>query len=406
MILPRQDRAIADHSTARHTRGEELELRIDSLAAGGDGVARAADGLVVFVPFTAPGDLVRVEIGMRRARWGRGVVRDLLEPGSGRTDPLCPVFGQCGGCSWQHLDYATQVEAKRSILRDALDRIARVTVPDGFEFHPCPEPYGYRSRARVVAERGRVGFRRRRSHAVCATRRCPILVPELDAALAALADDPPAPTGEWELTAGSDGSTQVTEVPVRASSSRVAVEVGEERLSVSGGSFLQANALLRGRLAEWVFDAAGRGGACLELHCGVGFFTLGLARRFERVLAIESNPHAVADLEDNLGAAGLGNVEILADPVERALESDLAGSFDAEVVVLDPPRTGLESEACAMLATSSARRIVYVSCDPATLARDVGLFVDRGWELTDVAGFDLFPQTPHLEAAVCLTRSG
>lgn len=391
-------------------RGEELELRIDSLAAGGDGVARAADGLVVFVPFTAPGDLVRVELASRRKSWGQGVVRDLLEPGPGRTDPLCPVFGQCGGCSWQHLDYGAQLAAKRSILRDAFERIARVPLADDFEFHPCPQPYGYRSRARVVAERGRVGFRRRRSHAVCAARRCPILAPELDVALAALAEKPPEPTGEWELSAGSDGAVQVTRLPVRASAGQVTVTVGEERLTISGGSFVQANSLLRERLAEWVLGVAapsddGSATTCLELHCGAGFFTLGLARRFERVLAIESNPHAVADLEDNLAAAGLENVAIVAAPVETALEDEPASSFAADVVVLDPPRTGLEPEVCDRLATSSARRIVYVSCDPATLARDVGIFADRDWELADVAGFDLFPQTPHLEAVVCLTRS-
>jgi len=362
----------------------------------------------VFVPFTAPGDLVRVELGSRRKSWGRGVVRDLLEPGPGRTDPLCPVFGQCGGCTWQHLAYEAQLDAKRSILREAFERIARVPLPDAFDFLGCPEPYGYRSRARVVAERGRVGFRRRRSHAVCATRRCPILVPELDAALAELAEQPPSPTGEWELSAGSDGTTQVTALPVRASAGQVTVAVGEERLTISGGSFVQANALLRERLAEWVLAAAapevaGRG-SCLELHCGAGFFTLGLARQFERVLAIESNPHAVADLEDNLAAAGIANVEIVAEPVETAVELEPVSSFGADVVVLDPPRVGLEPEVCDALATSDVRRIVYVSCDPATLARDVGLFVDRDWALTSIAGFDLFPQTPHLEAAVCLTR--
>ncbi|MGI9430720.1 MAG: class I SAM-dependent RNA methyltransferase [Myxococcota bacterium] len=200
---------------------------------------------------------------------------------------------------------------------------------------------------------------------------------------------------------------------MRASAGQVTVAVGEERLAISGGSFVQANALLRERLAEWVLAAAAPEetrvavaprGACLELHCGAGFFTLGLARRFERVLAIESNPHAVADLEDNLAAAGIENVEIVAEPVEAALESEPASGFGADVVVLDPPRVGLEPEVCDALATSSVRRIVYVSCDPATLARDVGIFVDRDWELADVAGFDLFPQTPHLEAAVCLTR--
>jgi 23S rRNA (uracil1939-C5)-methyltransferase len=383
-------------------RGEVVELRIESLAAGGDGLGHAPDGLVVFVPFTAPGDLVRVELGVRRARWGRGVVRELLEPGPGRTDPLCAVFGDCGGCSWQHLDYPTQVEAKRTILRDALERIAHVAVPGEITFHPSPSHYGYRSRARVVGQRGRVGFRRRRSNAVCATRRCPILVPELDDALAALAAAPPSRDGEWELAVGSDGATRSSALPVRESSGQISVTVAGEQLQVSGGSFLQANALLRDTLCEWVTEAAGSGGSCLELFCGVGFFTLGLARGFERVLAIESNPHAVADLEDNLAAAGLGNVEILAEPVEHALEGELALAPD--VIVLDPPRTGLESGACEVLARISAQRIVYVSCDPGTLARDVGLFVDRGWELAELAAFDLFPQTPHLESAARLER--
>ena len=383
-----------------------IELRIDGLAAGGDGIGRSAEGLVVFVPFTAPGDLVRVELGARRARWGRGFVRELLEPGPGRTDPLCPVFGQCGGCSWQHLDAETQRAAKESILRDAIERIARIP-PDeiaDFAFHACPQPYGYRARARVVAERGRVGFRRRRSRAVCATRRCPILVPELDAALAALADAPPAPAGEWELTAGEGGETGVVALPVRESSPPVTVRVGDDALAVSGGSFVQANTLLRDALHAWVVDAAGSGDRCLELHCGVGFFTLPLARRFARVVAVESNPHAVADLEDNLGAAGLTNVDVVAASDADALAGERVARFGSEVVVLDPPRTGLEPEPCDALARCAARRIVYVSCNPATFARDVGRLADRGWELAALAGFDFFPQTPHLESAALLIR--
>ncbi|HEX2486142.1 MAG TPA: TRAM domain-containing protein, partial [Myxococcota bacterium] len=158
-----------------------LELRIESLAKGGEGVAHAPDGRVVFVAFTAPGDLVRVAITAQHERWLRGEVVELLEPGPGRTDPLCPVFGICGGCDWQHVDYAVQLDAKRRILADAIERIARVPLPGSFEFRASPSPYGYRGRARVAARRGRVGFRRRHSHAVSATSRCPVLVPALDA---------------------------------------------------------------------------------------------------------------------------------------------------------------------------------------------------------------------------------
>ena len=384
---------------------ELVELRIEGLAAGGDGLGHAPDGRVVFVPFTAPGDRVRVAIGMRRARWMRGEVTLLLEPGPGRTDPLCPVFGVCGGCDWQHLAYATQLEAKRTILCDAIERIAHLAVPARFAFHASPSPYAYRSRARVAAERGRVGFRRRRSHAVCAASRCPVLVPALDEPLARLAAHPPEPNGEWELSAGLGGSHCVARVPVRDSGSWVEIESLGERLRVSAGSFLQANEGLREALAQVVVDAAGGGGLCLELFAGAGLFTLPLARRFGRVVAVESHPGAVADLEDNLSSAGLGNVEIVAQPVEYAFEARAFSALRPEVVVLDPPRSGLEDPARDELALLGARRVVYVSCDPATLARDVAVLADRGYALTALDGFDLFPQTAHIEAVALLEHA-
>jgi 23S rRNA (uracil1939-C5)-methyltransferase len=383
---------------------ELVELRIESLAAGGDGVGHAPDGRVVFVPFTAPGDRVRVAIGARRARWMRGEVVELLEAGPGRTDPLCPVFGVCGGCDWQHLGYPAQLEAKQAILRDAIERIARLPVPRQFAFHASPSPYAYRSRARVVAERGRVGFRRRRSHAVCATSRCPVLVPALDEPLARLAARPPEPNGEWELTAGMGGTHCVARVPVRDSASWVEIECLGERLRVSAGSFLQANEALRPALAGAVVEAAGAGTLCLELFAGAGLFTLPLARAFVRLVAVESHPGAVADLEDNLSSAGLGNVEIVAQPVEAAFEAGALGPLLPDVVVLDPPRSGLEEPARQGLASLGAPRVVYVSCDPATLARDIAVLADRGYELTSLDGFDLFPQTAHVESVAVLRR--
>jgi 23S rRNA (uracil1939-C5)-methyltransferase len=383
---------------------EIVELRIESLAAGGDGVGRAPDGRVVFVPFSAPGDLARVAIRERRARWLRGAAVEILEPGPGRTDPLCPVFGTCGGCDWQHLAYEAQVAAKRAILADAIERVARLPVPERYAFHASPAPYGYRSRARVAAERGRVGFRRRRSHAVCAVSRCPVLVPALDEPLARLAASPPPGEAEWELTAGG-GSVSVARLPVRDSADWVEVASAGERLRISAGSFLQANEALRDTLARVVVDAAGRGAVCLELFAGAGFFTLPLARRFARLVAVEAHPGAVADLEENLAAAGQSGVEIVAASVERALDGRELAALDADVVVLDPPRTGLEGGARERLAALGAPRVVYVSCDPATLARDIGVLGDRGYALTALDGFDLFPQTAHVEAVAQLERA-
>ncbi len=385
-------------------QGPELELRVERLAAGGDGVARGPDGRVVFVPFTAPGDRVRARIVDERKRYRRARALGLLEPGPGRTDPLCAVFGSCGGCDWQHLDYATQLEAKRDALRDAFERIAHLRAPEPLEVVPSPSPYGYRARARLRVAGGRVGFRRRRSHALCVTSRCPVLVPELDDALASLAEHPPERDGDWELAVGSDGVVASGPASGGAEAGAIRLTVGDASLRVSGGVFSQANALLREPLAQAVAEAAGRGDRLLELHAGAGFFTLALARRFARVEAVESAPAAVADLRSNLRDAGLDAVEVRAESAEERLSRGSADASPPDVVVLDPPRTGLEPPGAEALARLGARRVVYVSCDPATLARDVGVCADRGYALTALRGFDLFPQTAHVEALALLER--
>jgi 23S rRNA (uracil1939-C5)-methyltransferase len=237
---------------------------------------------------------------------------------------------------------------------------------------------------------------------VCAASRCPVLEPALDEPLARLAAAPPEATGEWELTAGSGGAICVARVPARDSGAFVEVEALGERLRVSAGSFLQANAALREPLARAVVDAAGSGATGLELFAGAGLFTLPLARRFERLVAVESHPGAVADLEENLSAAGLGEVEIVAQPVEDAFAGGTFAALRPETVVLDPPRAGLEPAAREGLPRLGARRVVYVSCDPATLARDVAVLADRGYALVALEGFDLFPQTAHVEAVALL----
>ena len=383
---------------------EIAEITIEALAAGGDGVGREAGGRVVFVPFTAPGDRVEVLLEPGGKRFARGRVRTLSVPGPARTDPLCAVFGSCGGCSWQHLAYDTQLEARRDILRDTLERIGGLRVPAKIPFTPCPTPYAYRSRTRVVVSKGRVGYRRRHSSAVCATARCPILVPALDGALEALAARPPGEDGEWELAAGEDGEVRVTKLGLPSvGGPRLAVAAGGDRIERSPLVFAQSNALLLDALVAAVQRAAGTGARALELFAGAGFFTLGLARRFARVVAVEGNEAAAADLVYNLAVAGLSNVEVRAEPVERALA---AAGAEQDVIVLDPPRSGLPRGLAPRIAALDARRIVYLSCDPATLARDLSEMTREGYALTHIEGFDLFPQTPHLEALATLEAEG
>jgi 23S rRNA (uracil1939-C5)-methyltransferase len=382
-----------------------LELEIERLAAGGDGVGHAPDGRVVFVPDVAPGDRVRVRLVSERARFAHARVEALLEPGPSRTDPLCPVFGSCGGCAWQQVAYPAQLEAKAAILADALRRLGGLSLPALPPVVPSPAPYAYRGRARVLAAGGRVGFRRRRSHAVCATRRCPILVPDLDAALARLADHPPRSDGEWELVAGAKG--RVRALPLgRERGEALEIELSGDRLRVSPGVFVQSNALLLGELAEAVHQAAGSGERAFELYAGAGFFTLGLARRFARVVAVEGSRAAAADLRHNLRAAALPGVEVVECAVERALAAPGRLPERADAAVLDPPRRGLPPGGADALARLAPARLAMLSCDPATLARDLAALVARGYRLGALRGFDLFPQTPHVEALAVLERDG
>jgi 23S rRNA (uracil1939-C5)-methyltransferase len=383
--------------------GDSLVLRIESLAAGGDGVAHAPDGRAVFVPLAAPGDRVRARVVAERRRFLRAEIQELLEPGPGRVAPACAVFGACGGCAWQHLAYAAQLAAKARILRDALARLGGLAPAGEIAVEPSPAPYGYRSRARLLVRGGRVGFRGRRSHEPVATARCPVLVPELEALLAELAARPPD-DGEWELAAGGAGARALP-LPARGGE-RIELRVGPDRLRVSPGVFAQANAGLVGELAAAVAGAAGTGRLALEAFCGGGLLTLGLARRFERVIAIEASRAALRDLAENLRAAGLASVDARCETLESALAGGALAAERPDAIVLDPPRRGLAPGCAAGLAELGAPRIAYLSCDPATLARDLAELAARGYALRAVRGFDLFPQTPHLEALAVLEREG
>jgi 23S rRNA (uracil1939-C5)-methyltransferase len=300
-----------------------------------------------------------------------------------------------------------QVAAKAQILSDALARLGGVGLTDPIHVTPSPEPYHYRARARLGVMRGRVGFRKRRSHALCGIRTCPVLVPSVDRELAALAERAAAATGgdldgEWELSAGADGARAIS--LFGADGPRTVISVGSDRFGVSPGVFAQSNALLQNDLVAAVQRAVGKGSLAVELFAGAGFFTLGLARSFDRVVAVESNSAAVKDLAENLRAAALENVDVLCERVESLRADGEWCPGKPDVLLVDPPRTGLPAGSVEVLARaeSNPRRIVYVSCDPGTLARDLELFSGLGYRTLRVEGFDLFPQTHHVEALAVL----
>lgn len=392
----------------------EIELQIERLTNEGDGVANAPGGPVVFVPFTAPGDRVRARVVQKKKRFWRAECLEVLEAGPGRKEPRCSVFGRCGGCAWQHLTYEAQLEAKAEILKSALERIGKLTLPGPVEVLPSPRDYGYRGRARFRVKGGKPGYLRRASHEFCATTSCPVLLPILEEHWKAMCDERKDIDGEWELAAGKEAlgaqeifrvlplesvsSTEVFETTPEAIAEPLFLEVLGDRVELSPGGFAQANPLLYDTLAQRVAEAVGRGDRLLELYCGAGFFTVGLARQFSAVRAMEQSPQAGKDLGRNLVRAGVDNVLFTPGKVEELLREPSLRQFSPEVVFLDPPRVGMANGAVDTLCALRPRRIVYLSCDPATLSRDLARMHEQGYRLQSVQGIDLFPQTPHVEA--------
>lgn len=401
-----------------------MVVEIESLSSGGDGVARLPDGRVVFVAGGVPGDRVALELVDERKRFARARIAELRESGPGRIESPCPHFGTCGGCLWQHVAYDVQLEAKRKAVSDALRRIGGVSIPSDLEIVPSPSPYAYRGRARFVECEGGVGYRVRGGAGARAVEACPVLVPSAEAVLVERgrrvrdATEPLSRrTREWVVTTGSGGASIVTPAGARKKSrvesgtpASVEVEVAGATLRVSGDSFVQGNLLLWEALVEAVLSAclgsgAGPGTRFVELHAGVGFFTVPLARAGLFGAAVESAPSALSDLRENLSRAGLTQaVEVVAGRAET--RRDLARRFaGADLALVDPPRTGLEKPVREALAEAGPSRLVYLSCDPGTLARDLADLTSAAFEVTAVRAFDLFPQTPHVETLVTLERN-
>ncbi len=400
-----------------------MVVEIESLSSGGDGVARLPDGRVVFVEGGVPGDRVSLELVLERKRFVRARIETVLDPGPGRIEARCPHFGTCGGCLWQHVSYDVQLEAKRRAVIDALERIGGVSVAGELQIVPSPSPYAYRGRARFVECEGGVGYRVRGGEGARAVEVCPVLVPSAERALAERGERvreagnaPTRRTREWVVTTGSDGTSIVTPAGARkkargdaTTASSVLVEVAGASLRVSGESFVQGNLLLWDTLVEAVLEAClvggrGPGTRFVELHAGVGFFTVPLARAGLFGVAIESASSALADLRENLAQSEVHrSVEVVAGRAEA--RRDLARRFaGADLALVDPPRTGLEKPVRSALAESGPPRLVYLSCDPGTLARDLADLTSAGYALTTACAFDLFPQTPHVETLVTLER--
>jgi 23S rRNA (uracil1939-C5)-methyltransferase len=410
---------------------------IDSLAFGGDGVGRDPDGRVIFVEGAAPGDRVEVEIVETKKGYARGTIARLLTPSPHRIDPPCPIFveGECGGCQWQHVDVETQRAAKQDIVARALRHVMGEGVLRPIE---TPSPaFGWRRRARMrwrgvrseSEEPGSgsgsgsiriIGYQARRSHKLVDVPACPQLEPALDAALPrarAAVLEQSASSGELHLLLGGRGDVHIVLSPSNPTSSPSPSPISSPPIDLaddpdgvpflaSADVFAQVSARGNDTLRRLVRDAAGpTPGRVLELYAGSGNFTRDLARVADRVVAIEESPPAVSLAEQNLAARNLDTrVIFLRSGASASLDSFSAGDFDLAVV--DPPRTGLEPGVASSLVRLAPRTLIYVSCDPPTLARDLRTFVDSGWRVDAVTPVDLMPQTFHIEVVAVAHRAG
>ncbi len=355
-------------------------LRTESqLAAGGDAIARAPDGRVVFVEGAAPSEEVRVEITRDNPRFLRAAVVEVLTPSAERVPPRCRHFAvECGGCTLQHVTHASQVASKQAALLETLRRIGHLdTAHLRIDTPWSGSPYGYRTRARFSVRDGKAGYQRRRSHEVFAATECPILAPPLEALLLG------GTRSAGDVSVATDG--------VRALEGAEVVEVASPfgPILVEPAVFGQANEA--GNLAmlahvDVLLSEEGRLASVLELYGGSGNFTRVLARHADRVTMVEATPRAVA-----LARRILPEVEL----VEAAAEDAPDGPFD--LVLSDPPRAGMSAPALSRAAGAAGRALIYVSCDPATFARDAARLAERSLALDAIRLFDLYPQTAHCE---------
>ncbi len=366
------------------------------------------DGRVVFVHGALPGERVRVRIEKDRARFAEATAVEILEPSLDRVSPRCPHAGlgegDCGGCAWQHIDAGAQLVFKTEIVREQLQRMAGLADPPVLAAIASPSPWAYRHHVQVgVGDDGRAGFKSARSDRVVPIRECPISVPEIVDWLR-VAPEELRPGRRWEIRRGWDRGAPLQVWTTARPGQRPAgepalIEVSGRTFQVSPGSFFQVNVLLLDTLVASVLAAADvhPGERVLDGYCGVGLFSAFLADRASRVLAIESNGIAVDDARRNL--EGL-RVDLQVARLEQALPKWTA---PIDVAVIDPPRAGCVRALPALLEKAPSR-LVYVSCDPATLARDTRRLLEGGYELISAQPIDLFPQTHHIETIATFRR--
>ncbi len=410
-----------------------IDVSLSALAYGGEAIGRLEDGRTVFVPYALPGEKARVRLVEEKRSHARAELVEVLEPSPERIVPRCMHFGTCGGCHYQHMPYPSQLDAKTQILKDQLERIGRLNQPPVQQAVASPEAWNYRNHVEFhLTGDGRLGYHLGRSEEVFPIQECHLpeatlnaiwpqldfeAMPEIeriglrlgageDVQLILESRDPQLPEFSVEGLPISAVHLSPAGAQVLAGSHSVGIEVLGRTFQVSAGSFFQVNT----RMAEAMVEHLLAGLAAyqdlspkttlIDAYCGVGLFSAFLAGGVGRLIGIEASPSACEDFEVNLDE--FDNVELY----EAEAESVLARlEARPQIVLVDPPRAGLERQAMDGLLGLRPRLVAYVSCDPATLARDGKRLRAGGYTLQQITPFDLFPQTYHIESISFWTRA-
>ena len=368
--------------------GQRITAVIDDIAFGGEGVARLED-FVIFIPFVIPGEQVEAEIMEVKKRFARARLIKVLKPSAERVEAQCPYFGECGGCQYQHMAYEKQLRIKHKQVTDLFQRIGGLAQTEVEPVVPCPNPYGYRNRIMIRSQWDKykqglnIGFIRYDNRLVVDIDQCPIAEPVLN-----------------------DQIRQVRAHPPPKGGLKVVLRVAPEGWEVPQDSFFQNNFHLLPALVEVARERIRSSGVrhLVDVYCGVGFFSLELAGLVEDFVGIELDDRAIRAARHNAARRNISNGEFVTGRAEDVL-SQLLRRFPAEetAVILDPPRKGCAKETLALLRELGLAQILYISCHPATLARDLGLLTtDGAYRISRVTPLDMFPQTQHVECAADL----
>lgn len=402
----KKPRNFRDQPFAYH---QEIELQIDNLSNLGQGVGRV-DGWVVFVPYALPGEKVRVRIWRNKSNYSDADIVEILEPSPDRVDPVCGLFGDCGGCQYQHYSYAGQLAWKSRQIQEMLRRIGHIEFP----VNACigsPETYGYRSKItphfREPPNRGNVpiGFQKADSRAIIDVPQCPIASDAINKKLTEL---------RAELRQGKHTFRRGATLLLRDSDNGVATDmkailstkVGEMSFRFVAGEFFQNNPFVLPKMVDYAISQAAASGMdfLVDAYCGVGVFAICGAGKFKAVHGVEVNVKTQELAAQNAERNGIKNCRFELGSAE-AIFDHLEFPSRKTAVILDPPRKGCDKLFLEQLIDYGPGRIVYVSCGPDTQARDAKILVDADYKVVEVQPFDLFPHTRHIENVMVFAKS-